>query len=83
MVQKKMSTHGAVNIPVQIRRDLGLQPKDVLELEERNGEIVIRPRERRCTFCGTDEKVGTLYGRGICLTCAGKAAEILKGGTSC
>ena len=45
MVQKKMSTHGAVNIPVQMRRSMGLQPKDVIELEEKDGALILRPRE--------------------------------------
>lgn len=54
MVQKKMSTHGAVNIPVQMRRSMGLQPKDVIELEEKDGALILRPREIRCAFCGTD-----------------------------
>ena len=42
MVQKKMSTHGAVNIPVQMRRSMGLQPKDVIELEEKDPVRVLR-----------------------------------------
>ena len=48
MVQKKMSTHGAVNIPVQMRRSMGLQPKDVIELEDKDGALILRPREIRC-----------------------------------
>ena len=47
MVQKKMSTHGAVNIPVQMRRSMGLQPKDVIELEEKDGALILRSREIR------------------------------------
>lgn len=64
MVQKKMSTHGAVNIPVQMRRSMGLQPKDVIELEEKDGALILRPREIRCAFCGTDEDVLKLKGKG-------------------
>lgn len=69
MLQKKMSTHGAVNIPVQIRRSMGLQPKDVIELEEKDGVLILRPRDIRCAFCGTDEDVLKLNGRGICTSC--------------
>lgn len=75
MVQKKMSTHGAVNIPVQMRRSMGLQPKDVIELEEKEGALILRPREIRCAFCGTDEGVLKLKGKGICVSCLEKAQE--------
>ena len=75
MVQKKMSTHGAVNIPVQMRRSMGLQPKDVIELEEKDGALILRPRDLRCAFCGTDEKVLKLKGKGICISCLAEAQE--------
>ena len=75
MVQKKMSTHGAVNIPVQMHRSMGLQPKDVIELEEKDGALILRPREIRCAFCGTDEDVLKLKGKGICVSCLEKAQE--------
>lgn len=75
MFQKKMSTHGAVNIPVQIRRSMGLQPKDVIELEEKNGALILKPREIRCVFCGTVEGVLKMNGKGICYSCIEKVQE--------
>ena len=80
MIFKKMSSHGSINIPVQVRRSLGLQPKDVMELEEQGGKIVIRPREMRCIFCGADEDVIKMKGRGICRSCIKEAQEIEKKG---
>ena len=70
-----MSTLGAVNIAVQMRRNMGLQPKDVIELEEKDGALILRPREIRCAFCGTDEDVLKLKGKGICVSCLAKAQE--------
>ncbi len=75
MIEKKMSTHGAVNIPVQIRRSMRLQPQDVIELEELDGALVLRPREVRCAFCGTDTAVRKLKGRGICESCLAMVLE--------
>lgn len=80
MVYKKMSSHGSVSIPVQIRRSLGLQPRDVMEMEEKDGTVIIRPRELHCIFCGTDEGVVKLKGRGICTGCAGAAQELIEKG---
>lgn len=72
---KKVSSHGSVNIPVQVRRELGIQPRDVMELEVDGGEIVLRPHVLRCIYCGTQDGVRKLNGRGICQECARKAYE--------
>jgi len=34
---------GQVTLPVSTRKRLGIAPGDVLTLEERNGEVVLRP----------------------------------------
>lgn len=75
---KKMTSHGSVSIPVAMRRSLGLEPKDALEVSEKDGAVVIRPYNLRCIFCGTDEIAGKMYGKGLCRSCAAKAYEILK-----
>ena len=46
-----------------------------LELEEKDGALILRPREIRCAFCGTDEDVLKLKGKGICVSCLEKAQE--------
>lgn len=76
---KKITSHGSVSIPVQVRRELGLQPKDAVELEIEKGEIRIRPYRMRCQFCGSNDMVQELYGKGICASCARKAYEVLVG----
>lgn len=75
MVQKKMSTPRGSQHPGAMRRSMGLQPKDVIELEEKDGALILRPREIRCAFCGTDEDVLKLKGKGICVSCLAKAQE--------
>lgn len=72
---KKLSSHGSINIPVQMRRALGLQTKDPMEVEESEGAIIIRPYVLRCSFCGTSENVKKFYGKGICRECAQKAYD--------
>ena len=47
----------------------------VIELEEKDGALILRPREIRCAFCGTDEDVLKLKGKGICVSCLEKAQE--------
>ena len=67
---KKLSAHGSINIPVAVRRDLGLEGRDPMELTVEGGEIRIRAYTPRCVFCGTPDGVKLFRGKGICPACA-------------
>ena len=71
-IYKKLSSHGSVSIPVAVRRDLGLQGKDPMELTVEGGEIRLRAYTPRCVFCGGTEGVKLLMGKGICPACTEK-----------
>lgn len=80
---KKMSSHGSINIPVAMRRELGIEPRDPMELKVNGeGEIVVRPYVPRCIFCGGQEDIHKISGRNICTACARKAYETLVEGGS-
>jgi transcriptional pleiotropic regulator of transition state genes len=76
---KKMTSHGSINVPVAMRRNLGIEPKDPMVVEEKDGNIVISPYTPRCLFCGTTEIAGLIGGKGICHSCAEKAYKELGG----
>ena len=72
---KKVSSHGSINIPAAMRRELATEAKDPMVVEEHNGAVLIRPYTPRCSFCRTMEDVQDFMGRGICSACARKIAE--------
>ena len=67
---KKLTSHGSISIPVAMRRDLGIEPKDPMEVEEEEGCIVIRPYTPRCIFCGNTGVKAVISGKGVCEACA-------------
>ena len=71
---KRITSSGGVSIPVGIRRAMGIQCQDAMELEvtEKNHQI-------RCIFCGNLDVMSTWKGKGICKPCL---AEIVKGAKS-
>jgi transcriptional pleiotropic regulator of transition state genes len=73
---KKISSHGSINIPVAMRRDMGIQGGDPMEVSSEGGAVVVRPYRPRCIFCGTDDdtKIRRLSGRFVCGDCAEEAA---------
>lgn len=80
---KKMSSHGSISIPVAMRREMGLEPRDPMELKVNGeGEIVIRPYVPRCIFCGGQDDIHKISGRNICTACAKKVYETLVEGGS-
>lgn len=73
---KKISSHGSINIPVAMRREMGLQNGDAMEVSG-NGEMVtVKPYRPRCVFCGSMDADDVFKGRHICSDCRME----LKGG---
>ena len=77
---KRITSKGGLNIPVSIRRAMGLQCRDAMELEVTGeNELVVRPYQIRCIFCGNLDVMSKWKGKGICKECL---AEIAKGAKS-
>lgn len=72
---KKISSHGSINIPVAMRREIGLQPGDPMEVTLDNGNITVKRYTPRCIFCETTEYVTLFAGKGVCKTCAESIQE--------
>lgn len=67
---KRISSKGGLNIPVKLRRNMGIENGDPMELEinEKN-ELVVRYYTPRCIFCTAHDIVLTKNGKGICSEC--------------
>lgn len=74
---KKVSSHGSINIPVAMRREIGIQGGDPMEVSLNNGVVTVKPYTPRCVFCGSAENVRKLSGKGICPECAAKAVQAM------
>lgn len=76
---KKVSSNGSINIPVAMRREIGIQGGDPMEVALNNGVVTVKPYTPRCVFCGSTENVKKLFGKGICPECAAKAVQEMEG----
>lgn len=78
---KRISSHGSVSIPVQMRRELNMQPRDAVDVSaDQDGNIILKPHNPRCVFCGETESLALLFGKRICQECCRKAMELLQEG---
>ena len=78
---KRITSHGSISIPVAIRRSLGIQARDALDVSVNDkGQIILEPHVRRCNICGSAENVHPFHGRYICRNCCQEAMRLLQGG---
>lgn len=76
---KKLSTSGSINIPVAMRRDLGLEPHDPIILSTNgDGDIIMKPYVPRCMYCGRQDQVHRVFGRYVCSVCARRVCDVLE-----
>lgn len=77
---KKVSSHGSICIPAAMRREMGLQGGDPMEVSLDSGTVTVKPYTPRCIFCETTENVTIFQGKGICNRCIREVVQITKGG---
>ncbi len=74
-IVRKVDDLGRVVLPIELRRSLGIQEKDPLEIFVEGDHIVLRKSSRMCIFCGNSEDVIEFKGKGVCPTCKDELAE--------
>ncbi|MGN0720021.1 MAG: AbrB/MazE/SpoVT family DNA-binding domain-containing protein [Anaerovoracaceae bacterium] len=60
---------GRVVIPVELRRNLGINTDDSLEVFVDGDFIMLKKYEPACIFCGNAKDVQNIHGKNICRTC--------------
>lgn len=76
----RMDAQGRVILPPHIRKEMKLNPGQLLTVALEGNTITVRPAEERCTFCGkpaNDEGINGPCGMKICKNCATALAKLL------
>lgn len=61
---------GRIVIPIEIRRRLGIQPKDPIAISLQRGAILLRKADPNgCVFCGAAGGLLEHHGRDVCAHC--------------
>lgn len=69
-IVRKVDELGRVVIPIELRRTLGIDEKDALEIYVDNEKIVLKKYEPACVFCNNAEGVQNFKGKNVCRECA-------------
>ncbi|MGM9522407.1 MAG: AbrB/MazE/SpoVT family DNA-binding domain-containing protein [Oscillospiraceae bacterium] len=68
-IVRKVDELGRIVIPIELRRTLGIEEKDSLEIYVNEDNIILRKYEPACIFCGKAKDVSSYKGKNICAKC--------------
>nr|WP_275901429.1 AbrB/MazE/SpoVT family DNA-binding domain-containing protein [Cohnella algarum] len=74
-IVRKIDELGRIVIPMELRRTLGIEEKDSLEIFVDGEKIVIRKYQPGCIHCGSVTNLRTFRDKLICQACVGEIAE--------
>ena len=68
-IVRKLDPLGRIVIPAEIRKVLGINDGDSLEIAKVDNEVVVRKYIKGCIFCGSDKDVVEFNGAVVCDEC--------------
>lgn len=66
---RKLDELGRIVIPIELRRTMGIEIKDSLEIFVDGDQIVLKKYHPACVFCGDARDVILFKGRLVCVKC--------------
>ena len=76
-IVRKVDELGRIVIPIELRRNLGIEIKDSLEVFTESDTIILKKYEPLCLLCGSSINLQIINNKKICSTCITKAYEKL------
>lgn len=74
-IVRKIDDLGRIVLPKELRRTLGIDDKDPLEIFIEDNTIILKKYQPACMFCGNARDVSTFKGKNICPACAAEISE--------
>lgn len=68
-IVRKVDELGRVVIPIELRRTLGIDIKDPVEIYVDGENIILKKYQPACIFCDSADNVVTFKGKNVCMNC--------------
>ena len=75
VAKRKVDELGRIVLPVEVRRELGIDEKDELSIFVNDGEIILKKAQPTCALCKTVDDLAVVDNKSICLNCIAKIKE--------
>ncbi len=66
---RRVDELGRIVIPIELRRTMGIDQKDPLEIYVEGAMILLKKYEPACVFCESAEDVVQFRGKNVCRKC--------------
>jgi len=76
-IVRKVDSLGRIVLPIELRRVLGIDIKDPIEIFVDEGLIILKKYQPACMFCENADDIVNFKEKKICRTCLGELAEKL------
>lgn len=68
-IVRKVDELGRIVIPIELRRNLGIEVKDALEIFVEDDTVILRKYEPLCYICNSGKELTVFKNRRICSDC--------------
>lgn len=66
---RRIDELGRLVLPIELRRTLGLEVKDPVEIFIEGNRLVVKKYEDSCIFCGNNDQLVKYADKNICKSC--------------
>jgi len=80
-IVRKMDTLGRVVIPIEVRRTLGIDVKNSIEIYVDKDSIILKKYHPACAFCDNAADLVNYNGKNICKECIAKINQAANNNT--
>ena len=83
-IVRKVDELGRIVLPIELRRTLGIEIRDPLEIYVDGESIMLKKYQPACIFCGSSDNVVTykgkmiqkIHGKNVCANCIKELQEL-------
>ena len=75
-IVRKVDELGRIVIPIELRRNLGIELKDPLEIYVDGEQIIFKKYEPACIFCGNARNMTNFKGKNVCVDCLANLKDL-------
>ena len=75
---RKIDELGRIVLPIETRRNIGLEPRDGVEIYVEEDRVILKKYEPCCIFCGEADNVIYFHDKRVCRACIAALAKAAK-----
>ena len=72
---RHLDSLGRIVLPIELRRSLGINTRDMLEILVEGNSVVLRKYESVCSFCGSTHGLASFHDKLVCKHCLKELKE--------